>query len=74
MHKEVGLEPVRWLVPGFRCGRITERVNDRRPSRFRPRRLLDRQIRVSGCVVAWFLAQNSSEYYRSFKTALELKW
>ena len=28
-------------------------------------------IRVSGCVVAWFLAQDSSEYYRSFKSPLE---
>ena len=38
---------------------------------FPPLPMLDRQIRVSGCVVAWFLAQHSSEYYRSFKSPLE---
>lgn len=38
---------------------------------FPPLPMLDRQIRVSGCVVAWFLAQDSSEYYRSFKSPLE---
>ena len=38
---------------------------------FPPLPRLDRQIRVSGCVVAWFLEQNSSEYYRSFKSPLE---
>src|SRR5689334_11411545 len=32
---------------------------------FPPLPMLDRQVRVSGCVVAWFLAQDSSEYYRS---------
>jgi hypothetical protein len=31
----------------------------------------DRQLRVSGCVVAWFLAQESGEYYRAFKAPLE---
>ena len=38
---------------------------------FPPLPMMDRQIRVSGCVVAWFLAQVSSEYYRSFKSPLE---
>ena len=38
---------------------------------FPPLPMLDRQIRVSGCVVAWFLAQDSGEYYRSFKSPLE---
>src|SRR3954471_813138 len=38
---------------------------------FPPLPMLDRQIRVSGCVVAWFLAQDSSEYYRSFKSPME---
>src|SRR5687768_17878177 len=38
---------------------------------FPPLPMVDRQIRVSGCVVAWFLAQDSSEYYRSFKSPLE---
>jgi hypothetical protein len=39
---------------------------------FPPLPMLDRQIRVSGCVVAWFLAQDSREYYRSFKPLEEL--
>lgn len=38
---------------------------------FSPLPMLDRQIRVSGCVVAWFLAQDSREYYRTFKSPLE---
>jgi hypothetical protein len=38
---------------------------------FPPLPMLDRQIRVSGCVVAWFLAQESGMYYRSFKSPLE---
>jgi hypothetical protein len=38
---------------------------------FPPLPMLDRQIRVSGCVVAWFLAQDSREYYRTFKSPLE---
>lgn len=38
---------------------------------FPPLPMLDRQIRGSGCVVAWFLAQDSSEYYRKFKSPLE---
>jgi len=38
---------------------------------FPPLPTLDRQIRVSGCVVAWFLAQDSGEYYRTFKSPLE---
>jgi hypothetical protein len=33
--------------------------------------MLDRQIRVSGCVVAWFLAQESGDYHRRFKAPLE---
>lgn len=37
---------------------------------FPPLPMLDRQIRVSGCVVAWFLAQDSSNF-RSFKAPLE---
>ena len=38
---------------------------------FPPLPMLDRQIRVSGYVVAWFLAQDSGEYYRTFKSPLE---
>ena len=38
---------------------------------FPPLPMLDRQLRVSGCVVAWFLAQDSREYYRTFKSLLE---
>src|SRR5262245_28662532 len=38
---------------------------------FPPLPMLDRQIRVSGCVVAWFIAQESGEYYREFKAPLE---
>jgi hypothetical protein len=38
---------------------------------FPPLPMLDRQLRVSGCVVAWFLAQESGEYYRAFKAPLE---
>jgi hypothetical protein len=37
---------------------------------FPPLPWLDRQIRVSGCVVAWFLAQEAGEYYRSFLSPL----
>ena len=38
---------------------------------FPPLPSLDRQLRVSGCVVAWFLAQEAGEYYRTFKEPLE---
>ena len=38
---------------------------------FPPLPMLDRQLRVSGCVVAWFLARESGEYYREFKAPLE---
>lgn len=38
---------------------------------FPPLPMVDRQIRVSGCVVAWFLAQEAGDYYRSFKGPLE---
>jgi hypothetical protein len=38
---------------------------------FPPLPMLDRQIRVSGCVVAWFLAQESGEYHRAFTAPLE---
>jgi len=38
---------------------------------FPPLPMLDRQLRVSGCVVAWFLAQEPGEYYRVFKAPLE---
>ena len=38
---------------------------------FPPLPMLDRRLRVSGCVVAWFLAQDSSDYCREFKTPLE---
>jgi hypothetical protein len=38
---------------------------------FPPLPMLDRQLRVSGCVVAWFLAQDSHEYYGTFKSPLE---
>jgi hypothetical protein len=38
---------------------------------FPPLPRLDRHLRVSGFVVAWFLAQDSREYYRTFKSPLE---
>jgi hypothetical protein len=38
---------------------------------FPPLPMLDRQLRVSGCVVAWFLAQDSREYRRTFRSPLE---
>ena len=38
---------------------------------FPPLPMIDRQIRVSGCVVAWFLAQDGREYHRTFKSPLE---
>lgn len=38
---------------------------------FPPLPWLDRQLRVSGCVVAWFLAQEAGEYYRTFSSPLE---
>jgi hypothetical protein len=38
---------------------------------FPPLPTLDRHLRVSGCVVAWFLAQEPGEYYRAFRTPLE---
>src|SRR5262245_6610554 len=38
---------------------------------FPPLPMLDRHLRVSGCVVAWFLAQDSGDYYRTFKSPLE---
>lgn len=38
---------------------------------FPPLPMLDRQVRVSGCVVAWFLAQDPGEYHRAFKAPLE---
>src|SRR5258706_12717986 len=37
---------------------------------FPPLPMFDRQIRVSGCVVAWFLPQGSGEYRRSLKAPL----
>jgi hypothetical protein len=33
--------------------------------------MLDRQIRVSGCVVAWFLAQEAGDYYRRLRAPLD---
>ena len=38
---------------------------------FPPLPMLDRQIRVSGCVVAWFRARESGEYDRGFRGPLE---
>lgn len=38
---------------------------------FPPLPMLDREIRVSGCVVAWFLAQDGREYSRRFRSPLE---
>lgn len=40
---------------------------------FPPLPMLDRHLRVSGCVVAWFLAQDSTEYHRVFKSPLEAR-
>lgn len=38
---------------------------------FPPLPMLDRQVRISGCVIAWFLAQESGEYHRVFKSPLD---
>ena len=38
---------------------------------FPPLPWLDRKLRVSGCVVAWFLAQDGRSYYRSYREPLE---
>jgi hypothetical protein len=38
---------------------------------FPPLPMLDRHVRVSGCVVAWFLAQDSNLYFQNFKSPLE---
>lgn len=38
---------------------------------FPPLPEFDRHLRVSGCVVAWFLAQDSSRYRRDFMEPLE---
>lgn len=40
---------------------------------FPPLPMLDRHVRVSGCVVAWFLAQDPGEYHRVFKSPLETR-
>jgi hypothetical protein len=61
------------LVNIFRLSRSDMRIWRRIPDLlpFPPLPWLDRQIRVSGCVVAWFLAQKGGEYYRSFRSPLE---
>jgi hypothetical protein len=61
------------LVNIFRLSRSEVRFWRRMPDLlpFPPLPWLDRQIRVSGCVVAWFLAQEASDYYRSFRSPLE---
>ena len=61
------------LIAVFRLSRSQMRLWRKFPEfiPFPPLPMLDRNIRVSGCVVAWFLAQESSEYYRSFKSPLE---
>jgi hypothetical protein len=61
------------LVAIFRLSRNVVRLWRRLPDLIPlpPLPMLDRQIRVSGCVVAWFLAQEAGEYYRSFKGPLE---
>lgn len=38
---------------------------------FPPLPWLDRQLRVSGCVVAWFLAQDARNYHQTFMEPLE---
>jgi hypothetical protein len=61
------------LVNIFRLSRSHVRLWRRMPELlpFPPLPWLDRQIRVSGCVVAWFLAQEANNYYRSFRSPLE---
>src|SRR5687768_1108252 len=61
------------LLNIFRLSRSDMRFWRRMPDLlpFPPLPPLDRQIRVSGCVVAWFLAQEAREYYRSFRSPLE---
>src|SRR5262245_25135722 len=61
------------LINIFRLSRSDLRMWRKFPDSipFPPLPALDRQIRVSGCVVAWFLAQNSSEYHRTFRSPLE---
>lgn len=49
--------------------KMWRRVPDLLP--FPPLPWLDRQLRVSGCVVAWFLAQEDGEYYRTFTGPLK---
>lgn len=61
------------LVAIFRLSASTMRWWRKYPEHipFPPLPMLDRQIRVSGCVVAWFLAQESGEYHRAFLAPLE---
>jgi hypothetical protein len=61
------------LIAIFRLSRSDMRLWRKFPEfiPFPPLPMLDRQIRVSGCVVAWFLAQDSREYHRTFKSPLE---
>lgn len=61
------------LVNVFRLSRSDMRLWRKFPDfiPFPPLPWLDRQIRVSGCVVAWFLAQDASEYQRTFRSPLE---
>jgi hypothetical protein len=60
------------LVNIFRLSRSDVRFWRKYPEfiPFPPLPFLDKQIRVSGCVVAWFLAQELREYYRSFQEPL----
>lgn len=61
------------LIDIFRLSRSDVRFWRKFPEfiPFPPLPWLDRHVRVSGCVVAWFLAQEAGDYYRSFKSPLE---
>jgi hypothetical protein len=49
--------------------KVWRRMPDLPP--FPPLPWLDRQLRASGCVVAWFLAQDAWNYHQAFKEPLE---
>jgi hypothetical protein len=63
------------LINVFRLSRSDMRMWRKYPDflPFPPLPMLDRQIRVSGLVVAWFLAQEASDYYRRFRSPLDEK-
>lgn len=61
------------LVAIFRVSQSDVRFWRKHPDflPFPPLPFVDNHIRVSGCVVAWFLAQEAREYYRNFLSPLQ---